>query len=303
MLDVLSEQLSSSDLQSLQLEIYKRRAKRISPTQLFNQYQNSRFTKPSPVDPRKHIAFDQLAYQIAEDVFEPIELSPLAPLGNCSVLGTVDQNKTISAIRNMEVVADPTNVMALEAARRRKILLKKNQKDKTVINLCSSHRVVRAQYFGKPNHYAHFNIFGLVSSGSDEGNFKFEINELTKQLSFYLELMTIDNDEFCFFSTEVLLTPLEKQLEALLVNYLLPVLTKQFPSITIRIDNERKNGLGYYQTFCFTINATNKNEELVHLVDGGFTSWTQQLLSNQKERLLISGIGSERICTLFSLRE
>jgi hypothetical protein len=35
------------------------------------------------------------------------------------------------------------------------------------------------------------------------------------------------------------------------------------------------------------------------LVDGGFTNWTQQLLSNQKERLLISGIGTERLCSVF----
>jgi hypothetical protein len=35
------------------------------------------------------------------------------------------------------------------------------------------------------------------------------------------------------------------------------------------------------------------------IVDGGFTDWTQQLLSNRKERLLISGMGSERFVSLF----
>jgi|GEM_PF-4488011 len=35
------------------------------------------------------------------------------------------------------------------------------------------------------------------------------------------------------------------------------------------------------------------------LVDGGFTDWTQKLLSNRKERLLISGLGSERLLTCF----
>jgi len=34
-------------------------------------------------------------------------------------------------------------------------------------------------------------------------------------------------------------------------------------------------------------------------VDGGFTDWTQQLLSNRKERLLISGMGSERFVFCF----
>jgi hypothetical protein len=36
-----------------------------------------------------------------------------------------------------------------------------------------------------------------------------------------------------------------------------------------------------------------------NLVDGGFTNWTQQLLSNAKERLLISGIGIERLGSLY----
>jgi hypothetical protein len=37
----------------------------------------------------------------------------------------------------------------------------------------------------------------------------------------------------------------------------------------------------------------------LELVDGGSVNWTQQFLSNAKERLVISGIGSERLCTKF----
>jgi hypothetical protein len=33
--------------------------------------------------------------------------------------------------------------------------------------------------------------------------------------------------------------------------------------------------------------------------EGGFTDWIQQLLSNRKERLSISGMGSERFVSLF----
>jgi hypothetical protein len=33
----------------------------------------------------------------------------------------------------------------------------------------------------------------------------------------------------------------------------------------------------------------------LELVDGGSTDWTQQLLGNRKERLLISGLGLERL--------
>ena len=35
------------------------------------------------------------------------------------------------------------------------------------------------------------------------------------------------------------------------------------------------------------------------LADGGVVDWTQRLLSNAKERLVTSGIGSERVCTAF----
>lgn len=52
--------------------------------------------------------------QIAEAAsFPSIQLSPVAPLGSCSVVATADQNKIISALRGTEVVADATNLLAL----------------------------------------------------------------------------------------------------------------------------------------------------------------------------------------------
>ena len=54
----------------------------------------------------------------AAEQFEAVELSPLAPLGVCSVVGLASQNKIVSALRGTEVVSDPTNVLALECARR-----------------------------------------------------------------------------------------------------------------------------------------------------------------------------------------
>jgi hypothetical protein len=35
----------------------------------------------------------------------------------------------------------------------------------------------------------------------------------------------------------------------------------------------------------------------VDVGDGGFVDWTQRLLGNRKERLLISGIGIDRLAT------
>jgi hypothetical protein len=35
------------------------------------------------------------------------------------------------------------------------------------------------------------------------------------------------------------------------------------------------------------------------LIDGGLADWTQQLMNNRKERLMTSGLGSERLCACF----
>lgn len=66
-------------------------------------------------------------------------------------------------------------------------------------------------------------------------------------------------------------------------------------------DNERTRGRGYYLDLCFHIHATNASGQQLELVDGGSVDWTQKLLSNAKERLVISGIGSERLCREFAV--
>ena len=54
-----------------------------------------------------------------------------------------------------------------------------------------------------------------------------------------------------------------------------------------------------YLDVCFHIHATTPSGQRLELVDGGAVNWTQKLLSNAKERLVISGIGSERLCAEF----
>jgi|GEM_PF-7063181 len=57
--------------------------------------------------------------------------------------------------------------------------------------------------------------------------------------------------------------------------------------------------MSYYQNGCFKISAQNSNGQIYPLVDGGFTDWTQQLVSSKKERLLVSGVGTELLCSNF----
>ena len=48
----------------------------------------------------------------------------------------------------------------------------------------------------------------------------------------------------------------------------------------------------YYRGFRFKI-VWNSQGESLEIIDGGIVDWTQQLTGNRKERLLISGLGTE----------
>jgi hypothetical protein len=88
--------------------------------------------------------------------------------------------------------------------------------------------------------------------------------------------------------------------EQTLTQQVLQPLMTNHPGILCEVDRDRESGRGYYVGACFHIYATNVAGAEFELIDGGFTTWTQQLLSNSKERLLISGLGTERLCSQFN---
>lgn len=76
-------------------------------------------------------------------------------------------------------------------------------------------------------------------------------------------------------------------------------LVAEFPSVTAQLDLGRLEGLGYYAGPCVRITAADPSGLQLPLVDGGFTRWTQELLSNRRERFLITGIGSDLACARY----
>jgi hypothetical protein len=156
LVEILAERLAATDLQSLLLEIYRRRSARMAPADLLAQHESSRFTQPDELDPRAVATFEQLAWSHLPDGYDALELSPLRPLGTNSVVATVNQNKVVSTIRNVEVVADSTNVLALECALRRRDLLRHVASRFEPVCLVASQRQVRAQTFGGHKEWAHF---------------------------------------------------------------------------------------------------------------------------------------------------
>ena len=79
---------------------------------------------------------------------------------------------------------------------------------------------------------------------------------------------------------------------------LLRPLRAAWPAIDVDFDDERQAGRTYYTDVCFAVHAVEPDGSRSNLSDGGFTDWTARLLADSKERLLISGLGSERLVGL-----
>jgi hypothetical protein len=73
----------------------------------------------------------------------------------------------------------------------------------------------------------------------------------------------------------------------------------RFPEADFRVNPARLEGLGYYSGLTLRISARASDGNYYPLIDGGMTDWTARLLSNRKERFLISAIGSEFACKLY----
>src|SRR5438874_4933727 len=96
LIEVLAQELEPTDLQSLLLEVFRLRAEHQTPKRVLEQYKRSPFVHPASLDANALLELDRLALSCATPPFEALELSPLAPLGTCSALGPVAQNRVVS---------------------------------------------------------------------------------------------------------------------------------------------------------------------------------------------------------------
>jgi hypothetical protein len=299
LLSFLSEELSGSDFQSLMLEVFNRRSDRLSAADILRAYEQNRFVRPSRVPAEQLLELDRLAARL-RGKFEFIELSPLAPLGASSVLATVHQNKVVSALRHAEAVSDPTNLMALEIAARRKPLKDRPKELVQPVHLMSSQRATRAQYFDNPDFSAHFRIICLCTGGRDTGSFQFEMETLREHLVFYLNFLGESrktgyrpgplNVSFSDFTGG--------EMAAVIGREIIPPLKRRFDEVSFTFKESPESGKGYYQTFRFNIELQGPEGAVIPVIDGGDVDWTRQLLSDRKERMVISAIGSQLYCQI-----
>lgn len=283
--EALARGLPGSELWSLLLDVFDQRASGRTPASLLSQWERDTFTRPSYLDQRTALEIDVELLRAASQ-FEAVELSPLTPLGTCSAVAVASQNKIVSALRGTEVVSDPTNVFALESARR----LRKDAK--AIVRLATSQRVVRAQAIpDKPGFAQHFRIFCLGTAGLEQKDHAFTASAIVEHVTTMLRALDrLEAIGYAFGerSVRVLSTPARAALGARIA-----------ASVTHARVAEASLDHPYYDGIRYQIDARTAAGDVVPLIDGGAFDWLEKLTSNRRLVFVASGMGSQLVSQLF----
>ena len=284
--DGLTRGLPASRLWSLLLEVAEARAIGRRPAELVEQWDRDRFVQPAIVDQRSIVEVDGHLLGAAS-AFESIELSPVAPLGVCTIMGHASQNKVLSALRGTELVSDPTNVMALECARRLR------RDPATVVRLATSHRCVRAQPIPKGRGFtANFRIFCLVSAGLERQNHAFVVEAMAEHITIMLDALDrLEQHGFAF--PERRITVLTREDRAALGDRIVAMLGGAVVARALLEHPYYNKGLR------FQIAARSSEGIEVPLIDGGAFDWVAKLTSNRRAVYVASGLGSQLVPLMF----
>jgi hypothetical protein len=283
----LARGLPASEVWSLLLNAIRERAEQRTAGALAQQWENDRFVQLSYIDQRTLLDLDSHLLAAAHE-FEAVELSPLAPLGTSSSVALTTQNRVVSTVRGTEVVSDPTNVLALESARR----LREDQT--RIVRFCTSHRCVRAQEVPKaPGFAAHFRMFCMTTAGHERKDQAFVTDALTHHIG--TQLLALDRLEqhgYRFPNRRLRLLsseerePLAKRIAAAI---------EGVPVSMERLEQR------YYDGLRFMISAHTLAGDDIPLIDGGAFDWLHTLAANRKLVFVASAIGSQLAAYLYRL--
>jgi hypothetical protein len=280
---LLSEEMSGSALSSLLLHVMRDRAGRRNLSEVLAQYQRDPFTGPSPVDQRTLVEVDSVLLGAASG-YEALELSPVTPLGTSSAMALSDQHRVLSALRNSEVVSDPTNVLALECARRLR------GAPQVAVHLTTSQRVIRAQPAPKqPGFSQHFRIFVLASGGVETREHAFTVDTLVTQVRTLL--LALDRLEAAGYSFGA------RRVDLLATDARARLAERAASELKDRVVVARRllDHAYYSGGLRFMLWVTALDGEEVPLADGGSFDWLARLLSNRRAVFVASGLGAQLV--------
>jgi histidyl-tRNA synthetase len=137
---------------------------------------------------------------------------------------------------------------------------------------------------------SHFSVFCLVASGKDKGSYTFEKQSIIEHISLYKHIFSA----LFHANLEVVFSIRQGYKDAEgLVSRLVQNLNERLPDVVTSVNLTRVDNQ-YYKGLQFTV-VTTINGKIHHIGDGGFVDWSQQMLGNTKERMLISAIGLDRL--------
>jgi hypothetical protein len=286
--DALTRGVPASEVWSLLLGVLEARARQRTPASLREQWKGDRFVQPCALDQRLLHELDGHLLAAAS-AFEAVELSPVAPLGVCSAIALASQNKIVSTARGTEVVSDPTNILALECARRLR------EDSSLHVRLATSHRCVRAQPVpNQPGFAAHFRMFCLASAGHERENREFQAGALAEHINTHLAALTrLGQNGYA--------------IEGHKVRILATVRNEQLAErVAAAVDSphieHEKLEHPYYDGIRFMIDVRAPNGAELPLIDGGAFDWLRKLSSNHKLTFVASGMGSQALAFVFRRR-
>jgi hypothetical protein len=279
----LTEGLAASELWSLLLGVAEQRARR-TPADVLKQWGKDRFVCPAEVDQRTLNQLDSHLLAAAA-AFEALEFSPLAPLGACSAIGLTSQNKVVSTIRGTEVVSDPTNLLALESARRLRL------DPARIVKLATNHRCVRAQQVpNQPGYAAHFRLFCMSTAGHERKDRGLLVEAISEHIQTQLSAMNrLEQHGYAFpertlkILTDPAHGPLAERIAA----------TAGMPAVLGSLAHD------YYDGLRFMISARSTHGDAMPLIDGGSFDWLRKLTSNRKLTFVASALGSQLAAYLY----
>ena len=283
--EALTHGLPPNELWSLLLAVLEARAGRRTPAMVRQQWENDRFVQPSAIDQRtlNHLDSHLLA---AASQFEALELSPVAPLGACSSVALTSQNRIVSTARGTEVVSDPTNVLALECAKRLRAA------PDAVVKLATSHRCVRAQPVPKrPGFAQHFRMFCLASAGHEQKDHAFLTGALLEHIRTHiaaLDRLEQNGYRFPDRNLRLLATPERAHLAQRIAEAITGI-----PVIVTRLEHN------YYDGLRFMLEVSTPPGDVIPFIDGGAFDWLRKLLANDRMVFVASGMGSQIAAYLF----
>lgn len=281
--------LAPNETTPVWLEVARRQASRRVPADLVSQRARDGFVQPSPLDLREAHRLDALALEAARE-FDAVLLSPVAPLGVCSVLAPTSQDRTLSAARALEVVSDPTNVLALECARR---LVADAARD---VRLCTVHQTLRAQALPKKAGFTqHFRLFALGEAGRARADDGFEVDAVARHvatLARVLDACAASGHRIGARRATVLHRPERDVLATRVVSRL------RAEHADLEIVEERFESR-YYDGLRVLYGARMPSGDALDLGDTGVFDWIGKLTSNRKLRFVASGMGLQLVPFLF----